>query len=65
MTEERRIVILPDYLDEDGILTCPKCGCQDFEVTHSYKWEHGSKPRRRKCEHCAWTCTTEEKVVEG
>jgi transcriptional regulator NrdR family protein len=62
--EERRIIKLPDYLDEDGILTCPKCGCQDFEVTHSYKWLDGKKPRRRACTYCGWKITTSEKVDE-
>lgn len=56
MIQDREPAKLPYYLDEDGIPTCPKCGCQDTKVTHSMKWDTGVKVRRRVCnnEHCGW-----------
>jgi ribosomal protein L37E len=60
----RRIFKTPTYLDDNGVLTCPRCGCQDFEVTHSYRWEGGHKPRRRVCTHCGYPITTIEVVDE-
>lgn len=59
----RRIVKLPDYL-QDGIPTCPKCGCQHFEVSHTYPWGNGMKRRRRVCQHCSWPIMTYEMVSE-
>ena len=61
---ERRIVQLPDHLDKDGVLTCPKCGCQDFEVTHTYPWSNGQKRRRRVCTNCGRPITTVEHVED-
>jgi len=62
MSEERKVVQLPDYLDADGVLTCPGCGCQEFRVVNSYQWSDGKKRRRRVCSHCQLPITTIETV---
>lgn len=62
MTEERRIVQMPTYLDSDGVLTCPSCGFQEFSVTNTGHWTNGGKKRRRECDHCGWAITTWETV---
>ena len=56
MMTERLPAKLPNYLDENGTPTCPKCGCQDTKVTHSYGWGEKGYRRRRVCanERCGW-----------
>lgn len=62
MSDERRIVQMPNYHDADGVLTCPMCGFQEFSVTHTGHWTNGGKKRRRECDHCGWSVTTWEAV---
>ena len=52
--DNREAVRMPIYLDENGVPTCPKCGCQDTKVTHSYGWQADGKRRRRVCTNCRW-----------
>jgi len=62
MSEERKVVKVPDYLDAQGVLTCPGCGCQEIRVVNSYQWSDGKKRRRRVCSHCQLPITTIETV---
>ena len=48
----RRLVKLPNYLNDHGVPTCPKCGLeQNPDITHSQGWHEGVKRRRRVCEN--------------
>ena len=60
----RRIVQLATYLDGDGRLTCPDCGCQDFSVERTLPWTAGAKIRERECTHCGRRLQTREVVDE-
>lgn len=60
----RQLVQLPQYLDDEGRLTCPDCGCQHFSVEESRKWARGHKRRERECTHCGRRITTLEVVAE-
>jgi len=56
MIQDREPAKMPVYLDEDGIPTCPKCGCKDTKVTHSLGWSQRGYQRRRVCnnDNCGW-----------
>lgn len=60
----RPVVKLPTYLDEHGVLTCPDCGCQDFDVYRVKPWSGGSKPRERQCQNCGRIVYTREVVSD-
>ena len=60
----REIVNLPSYLDDAGVLTCPDCGCQDFDVYRVKPWFGGSKPRERECRNCGRIVYTREIVCD-
>lgn len=65
MDGDRRIVKFPTYEDDNGVLTCPKCGCQDFFVSNTDRWKNGFKKRRRVCENCSFPIITMEIVNDG
>ena len=49
----RRVYSMPpSNMDEDGVPTCPECGCTDTRVENSYPFKEGLKRRRRVCNHC-------------
>lgn len=54
--DDRPVVKMPCYLGDDGEPTCPKCGCKDTKVTHSYGWSSRGYERRRVCnnDQCRW-----------
>lgn len=58
--EGRRVFNLPKCIDENGVLTCPLCGCKDFRVSNTYGWEAGGNKRRRECRNCKWSIRTVE-----
>jgi hypothetical protein len=60
----RRLVRLPKFVDEDGIPTCPECGCQHFRVRDSEPWGPDGKVRYRTCDHCGFVIRTIEFVNE-
>ena len=41
-------------------LECPRCGCFDLRVTHSWPARNGRRRRRRQCRHCLKIFTTYE-----
>ncbi len=63
MPDDRPVVKMPNYLDANGVPTCPQCGCQDTRVETTYPWHDGRKRRRRYCKNnnCGWAfpCSVE------
>ena len=51
-SDGRRIVEFPSNLDAEGKPSCPHCGCNKSEVSHTYKLAEGRRRRRRVCDHC-------------
>lgn len=62
---EREVAQVPYYLDAEGVLTCPRCGCQDFSVYRTYDWQDGKKLRKRECNNCHSMLQTIEIVAEN
>lgn len=50
------------FLDSDGRLTCPACGCHEFRTPDSEPWINGNKRRYRQCRHCKLRVRTKEVV---
>jgi len=52
----------PEVRDEDGRLVCPKCACPDLRVVNTWH-AAGAVKRRRRCRHCRFEFTTEERTL--
>lgn len=63
MIDEPPIVKFPTNLDDNGVPTCPTCGCTDTRVVNTYPAVLGLRRRRRVCNHCELPFHTNQPVL--